>query len=547
MRTSTLQSSKASSRLWKLLAALLLVWLLIPVGQVSAQNSGTEKACWVLTKPIVNGNARGTLTFTYAEGDNLMGKKLLNNKVVDASSPEGDLILDGEPIDETCHSYWVEKGSVSKDKIETVVFDASFANFKPTSCKEWFNHCANLKEIKGIEYLNTENVTDMSHMFYGCTILPEIDLTHFNTAKVQDMSYMFYGCTTLTSLDFSSFNTEKVTASEGMFTMCWSLTKLDLCNFNPKSLTNSRHMFNACYSLQSIYASDWSSASITESTSMFEACPSLVGAAAYDESKIDATMANGQTGYFMPRYTDGNGKVTYFEKNENNQIVLNLYNANPFVVSTAYNIDKGTYTRQNMPSNWGTVCVPFIIDVTNAETSCEIYKFHAVEGESLYIEKVAEGEIAAGTPVIVKGTQGTDLKVCSPERNQAIVTAPVNGTETNHLEGTFAGEKLEGTSNYFIAKDKFWQVSNYDNEGNTIKDVNVPPFRATITAKGTQAQSLGIVVIDETNGIDLTPTVDDLLSEKAEYFDLQGRHLDGPQKGINLVRMGGKTRKVVIK
>lgn len=300
MRTSTLQSSKASSRLWKLLAALLLVWLLIPVGQVSAQNSGTEKACWVLTKPIVNGNARGTLTFTYAEGDNLMGKKLLNNKVVDASSPEGDLILDGEPIDETCHSYWVEKGSVSKDKIETVVFDASFANFKPTSCKEWFNHCANLKEIKGIEYLNTENVTDMSHMFYGCTILPEIDLTHFNTAKVQDMSYMFYGCTTLTSLDFSSFNTEKVTASEGMFTMCWSLTKLDLCNFNPKSLTNSRHMFNACYSLQSIYASDWSSASITESTSMFEACPSLVGAAAYDESKIDATMANARQAISCP-------------------------------------------------------------------------------------------------------------------------------------------------------------------------------------------------------------------------------------------------------
>lgn len=547
MRTTTLQSSKASSRLWKLLAALLLVWLLIPVGQVSAQNSGTEKACWVLTKPIVNGNARGTLTFTYAEGDNLMGKKLLNNKVVDASSPEGDLILDGEPIDETCHSYWVEKGSVSKDKIETVVFDASFANFKPTSCKEWFNHCANLKEIKGIEYLNTENVTDMSHMFYGCTILPEIDLTHFNTAKVQDMSYMFYGCTTLTSLDFSSFNTEKVTASEGMFTMCWSLTKLDLCNFNPKSLTNSRHMFNACYSLQSIYASDWSSASITESTSMFEACPSLVGAAAYDESKIDATMANGQTGYFMPRYTDGNGKVTYFEKNENNQIVLNLYNANPFVVSTAYNIDKGTYTRQNMPSNWGTVCVPFIIDVANAETNCEIYKLHAVEGENLYIEKVTEGEIAAGTPVIVKGTKGADLKVCSPERSQAIVTAPVNGTETSHLEGTFAGQKLEGTSNYFIAKDKFWQVSGYDNEGNTIKGVNVPPFRATIMAKGSQAQSLGIVVIDGTNGIDLTPTVEDLLSEKAEYFDLQGRRLDGPQKGINLVRMGGKTRKVVIK
>lgn len=551
MRTSTLRASKAHVSLWKLFAALLLAWICVPMSQVSAQTKGTAKACWVLTKPIVNGNARGTLTFTYAEGDNLKGKKLYNNKVVDASSPVGEEILDGEPIDNACHPYWIEKnsesGTVGNERIETVVFDESFAAFRPTSCQKWFDGCAYLTEIKGIEYLNTENVTDMSEMFYGCTILPKIDLTHFNTANVQDMSNMFYGCTMLTSLDFSSFNTEKVTASEGMFTMCWSLTKLDLCNFNPKSLTNSRHMFNACLSLQSIYASDWSSASITESTSMFEACPSLVGAAAYDESKIDATMANGQTGYFMPRYTDGKGKVTYFEKNENNQIVLNLYNANPFVVSTAYNIDKGTYTRENMPSNWGTVCVPFIIDVTNAETNCEIYKFHTVEGENLYIEKVTEGEIAAGTPVIVKGTKGADLKVCSPKRNQAIVTAPVNGTETNHLEGTFAGQKLEGTSNYFIAKDKFWQVSGYDNEGNTIKGVNVPPFRATIMAKGSQAQSLGIVVIDGTNGIDLTPTVDNLLSDKAEYFDLQGRRLDGPQKGINLVRMGGKTRKVVIK
>lgn len=612
MRTSTLQSSKASSRLWKLLAALLLVWILIPVGQVSAQNGGTEKACWVLTKPIVNGNARGTLTFTYAEGDNLMGKKLLNNKVVDASSPEGDLILDGEPIDETCHSYWVEKGSVSKDKIETVVFDASFANFKPTSCKEWFNHCANLKEIKGIENLNTEEVTDMSDMFYGCAMLksidlskfnttkvktmknmfygfgsyidpsnplnkvyPTLDLSHFNTSSVRDMEGMFANCSLIKNLDVSSFNTSNVTSMRAMFGGCSSLSELNLKGFSTTATTDMAYMFSHCYSLtqldlssftiteklqdtenmfyycmclSSIYANDWSDLLVGIKTdNMFDGCNELVGAVAFEASKLNGNMANGQTGYFMPRYTDGNDKVTYFEKNENNQIVLNLYNANPFVVSTAYNIDKGTYTRENMPSNWGTVCVPFIIDVTNAETNCEIYKFHTVEGENLYIEKVTEGEIAAGTPVIVKGTKGADLKVCSPKRNQAIVTAPVNGTETNHLEGTFAGQKLEGTSNYFIAKDKFWQVSGYDNEGNTIKGVNVPPFRATIMAKGSQAQSLGIVVIDGTNGIDLTPTVDNLLSDKAEYFDLQGRRLDGPQKGINLVRMGGKTRKVVIK
>lgn len=585
MRTSTLRASKASSSLWKLFAAILLVWLLIPVGQVSAQNSGTLKAYWKFSRPD---GTHGQLNLFCA-----------------ASGAEGNEITDW------AKPGWQHTGAFHQKDIETVVIEESFKNALPTSCKEWFDGCSYLTKIEGIENLNTEEVTDMSGMFYECAMLKSIDLSKFNTTKVKTMKNMFYGfgsyvdvsnpfntvrptldlshfntssvldmegmfanCSLIKKLDVSCFNTSNVTSMRAMFggcaylselnlkgfsttattdmanmfDQCYSLTQLDLSSFTiTDKLKDTEHMFKDCMSLSSIYANDWSDLLVSIKTdNMFDGCNELVGAVAFEASKLNGDMANGQTGYFMPRYTDGNDKVTYFEKNENNQIVLNLYNANPFVVTTAYNIDKGTYTRQNMPSNWGTVCVPFIIDVTNAETNCEIYKFHAVEGENLYIEKVAKGEIAAGTPVIVKG-KGADLKVCSPERNQAIVTAPVNGTEANHLEGTFAGQKLEGTSNYFIAKDKFWQVSGYDNEGNTIKGVNVPPFRATITAKGSQAQSLGIVVIDETNGIDLTPTVNDLLSDKAEYFDLQGRRLDGPQKGINLVRMGGKTRKVVIK
>lgn len=421
--------------------------------------------------------------------------------MVDAGSAEGEWIIDGAPIDANCSPEWIKSGEndpVRKEHIETVVFDESFAQFSPTSCKEWFDGCAHLTEITGIKYLNTEGV--------------------------ENMSYMFYGCAALTSLDLSSFQT-------------WSLS-------------NTQAMFGACSSLQSIYASDWDSKGLTvygKSDHMFLGCTNLVGEAAYNESKTDATMANAQTGYFMPHFSDGNLNVTYFEKDEKNRIVLNLYNADPFVVSMEHHIYKGTYTRQNMPSTWGTVCVPFIIDVKSTETNCEIYTFQKVEGENLFIEKVVDGVINAGTPVIVKGTKGSDLKVCSPEGNQRIVTEPVPGTGTSRIEGTFVEKKLKGTSNYFIAKDKFWQVSSYDTAGNTIAGVIVPPFRAAITTESTQAQSLGIVVVGETNSIGQTPTVENLLSDKAEYFDLQGRRLDGPQKGINLVRMGGKTRKVVIK
>lgn len=527
MKTSTLRAFKAHVSLWKFFAALLLAWICVPMSQASAQTRGTLKAYWKFSRPD---GTHGQLNLFCA-----------------ASGTEGNEITDW------ANPGWQQTGAFHQKEIETVVIEESFKNAFPTSCLKWFDGCAYLTEIKGIEYLNTENVTNMSEMFYGCTILPNIDLTHFKTAKVEDMSYMFYGCTALTSLDVSSFNTENVTTTEGMFSLCWGLTKLDLRNFHTWSLTNTHAMFMGCKELQSIYAHDWTSKRLTtefggKSDDMFLGCTNLVGEAAYNESKTDATMANAQTGYFMPNFSDGNLNVTYFEKDEKNRIVLNLYNADPFVVSMEHHIYKGTYTRQNMPSTWGTVCVPFIIDVKkDAGTNCEIYKFHKVEGENLFIEKVEEGEIAAGTPVIVRGTKGTDLKVCSPEGNQQIVTEPFTGTETSHIKGTFVEQQLKGTSNYFIAKDKFWQVSGYDKVGNTIAGVIVPPFRATITTESTQAQSLGIVVVDETNSIDQTPTVDNLLSDKAEYFDLQGRRLDGPQKGINLVRMGGKTRKVVIK
>lgn len=549
MKTSTSRAFKAHVSLWKFFAALLLAWICVPMSQASAQNTGEEVACWVLTKPTVNGKGRGTLTFTtYAGGGNLYGKKLYNNQVVDATSPDGVEILDGAPIDANCTPEWTEKSTVSKEEINTVVFDASFAQFRPTSCAKWFYGCAFLTEIEGIEHLNTEYVTNMSEMFYDCAALQDINLKHFKTANVEDMSNMFAYCIALTSLDLSSFDTENVTTTEGMFAKCSSLLTLDLRNFHPWSLTNTHAMFLSCSELQSIFAVELFTKNITDGHDMFLGCYNLVGAAKYDEKNTDATMANGLEGYFMPHFTDGNGNVTYFEKDENNRIVLNLSDANPFSVTKAYNIYKGTYTRKSMPSYWGTVCVPFIIDVKSTETNCEIYTFKKVEGENLFIEKIEKGEIAAGTPVIVKGTKDSDLKVCSPERDQTIVTEPVpGGTGTSRIKGTFEGQELKGTSNYFIAKDKFWQVTGYDTPGNTIAGVKVPPFRATITTESTQAPSLGIVVVGETNSIGQTPTVEDLLSDKAEYFDLQGRRLDGPQKGINLVRMGGKTRKVVIK
>lgn len=70
-------------------------------------------------------------------------------------------------------AWWTQRANIEK-----VVFDASFANARPTSCYYWFSGCENLTQIEGLEYLNTEEVTNMSYFLRVAHFLPRsISLT----------------------------------------------------------------------------------------------------------------------------------------------------------------------------------------------------------------------------------------------------------------------------------------------------------------------------------------------------------------------------------
>jgi len=162
------------------------------------------------------------------------------------------------------------------DRLTTrVVFDASFRDFRPTTTAMWFYRCEALKQIEGLEYLNTSEVKDMCGMFLGCAALTSIDLKNFNTQNVTDITWMFSDCAALTSIDLKNFNTKKVTYMYEMFSGCAALTTIR-CN------------------------TDWQ---CQESKDMFAGCTQLKGAVAYDKYKTDATMANPETGYFTAKPT----------------------------------------------------------------------------------------------------------------------------------------------------------------------------------------------------------------------------------------------------
>ena len=183
--------------------------------------------------------------------------------------------------------------------IKKVVFDASFANARPTNCHLWFYGCKNLTTIEGIEYLNTENVTRMSLMFSGCSALTTLNLSNFDTQSVTNMTGMFSDCRTLTTLDVSNFNTQNVTDMSFMFFNCSAITTLDIAKFDTKNVTNMSYMFYRCSALTTIYASDkFVTTACKEDRNMFTSCDNLVGAVPYDENKVGKEMANYTTGYF---------------------------------------------------------------------------------------------------------------------------------------------------------------------------------------------------------------------------------------------------------
>ena len=218
------------------------------------------------------------------------------------------------------------------DDISKVVFDTSFANARPTSCYRWFQNCNDLTTIEGIEYLNTQNVTNMGFMFNGCSALRTLDLSSFDTKNVTNMEYMFKGCSTLNTLNLSSFDTKNVTNMEymfkgcsalntlnlssfdtqnmtniqSMFKGCSALTTLDVSNFDTKNVTNMSEMFSSCFGLTTIYASDKFVTTACEFyRDMFAGCTNLVGAVPYDRNKVGKEMANYTTGYFTYKAPTG--------------------------------------------------------------------------------------------------------------------------------------------------------------------------------------------------------------------------------------------------
>ena len=208
-------------------------------------------------------------------------------------------------------------------------------------------------------------------------------------------------------------------------------------------------------------------------------------------------------------------------------------------------IDAISYTR-TMSSNWGTLVLPYPLTLTGDEP----YRLYAIDnmtGEELVLKQL-DGEVAAGTPCVVK-RNGSESELTFGA-NDAELNMTINGKTVGDM--TFNGTywPKEVTDGYVIAKDCFWNVADLmKNKPEAVKGAKVSPFRAWLDGNAASGPARLAMRIDgSTTGINTPDALDVLNDAEAEYYDLSGKRLHEPQKGVNIVRMkSGKTKKIIIK
>ena len=489
--------------------------------------------------------------------------------------------------------------------IKNIVFDESFKTYAPTSLKDFFKNCTALETISNIENLNTANVTNMTSMFDNCQNLSSLNLSKFNTENVTNMSYMFDNCQNLSSLDLSKFNTAKVTNMYAMFTHCQNLSSLDLSkfntanvtdmswmfsdcqlssldlsnfntekvremynmfsfcqklsslnltNFNTEKVTNMDYMFNGCSDLTTIYASDkFIIAEFNNGYKMFYGCKLLKGALPkYDENLTSSDYANYVNGYFT-KLVGKNGEekigaVGDILTADN----LTLDDNKDFVVYEPFTAKAASYSREmKTGTTWATLCLPFEVSLENKDFRA-FKLLSANEGTNTVELEEITTSIAAGTPVIIKMNEGATELNFSVDNKE--IAKEVNTSETENgsyqLQGIYTKKVFDKDADnncYIVKGDQLMNPAKLLENTNN-KTVGSKPFRAYMvdnsTATAAGAKMFSIAIGGGTTAIDSLNTIAD---DNATYYDLQGNRLNAPQKGINIVKRGSKTMKVIIK
>lgn len=251
-----------------------------------------------------------------------------------------------------------------------------------------------------------------------------------------------------------------------------------------------------------------------------------------------------------------NGKQYYVAEKKNGVIRvadMTLNDSEGYDCEADITVGSVSYSRDMKDNQWGTLCLPFAIN-PNAYSDCSFYQLSSVDNEKseIVLSRIDDPTIAAGTPVLVRRNAAvSSISISVPSEGEGDGVVMSKNIQTGSTVGEYSLVGRLTTSDdaltdncYIINNDKFWNVGELTNGGKTVK---VGAFRSYLEANTSMAQARMLSLSiggDNTTAIDVLNAADD---GEAEIYDLNGHRLSDLQKGVNIVKRGNKTTKVIIK
>ena len=223
---------------------------------------------------------------------------------------------------------------------------------------------------------------------------------------------------------------------------------------------------------------------------------------------------------------------------------VNLSDAS-YVSDDAYAyLDGASYVR-TMTNTWGSLVLPYEM-LLPSDAPYSVFTIEKMTNDEVVLKRCTF-ILNPGVAYIVRRDGEEKTLTFSPDHSVEI-RMKMQPADVGNLKFSGTYQAKEVTDGYILAQDRFWNVAKLKAAAPETQAVMVGPFRSWL--EGTTANtspSLSMRIGDSTTGIDNVAPLEMLNANDAEYYDLNGKRLDAPMKGVNIVKRGNKTMKVIIK